>query len=323
MTNDNDNDNKPKKSNVIPLFKTQTGNSKKKTSATKITAVNSIKNSVINGGVKNVAIEENHYHGNAKPKRQKVEKRPPLTVEQGGITSGNKAIIKFFIDRWVEMKIVSGVSEEEKSSLYSQIYSKTFRKATSAGKLGVTNINEFPDCDFWKAETFLVQQIGITVRNSEDCRRHVNRENWLKQEIHRRFDELKINERDRRNYQLHHYGFDSLKYFTLEQLEKMYNAIMQPNHDFNVGVDYFDKNEEPTEAFSYPTMQKQRENVVAEWLTELQANDPTIDINNLPYKQETVLEILQTKSDLFDIKLATFAKFWKAQKLCKLKAPKK
>lgn len=302
--------------------KSQVGDSKKKTSATKITAVNSIKNSVINGDVKNVAVEENHYHGGAKPKRQKVEKRPPLTVEQGGITSDNRAKMKFLIDRWVEMKIISGVPKEEKSRLYSEIRCKTYKKAKSAGRLGVTNIDEFPDCDFWKSETFLVQQIGITTRNSEDCRRYVNRENWLKQEIHRRFDELKINERDRRNYQLHHYGFDSLKYFTLEQLEKIYNVIMQPNPDLNVGVDYFE-NEELPQCYSYPKMQNQREKVVAEWLTELQANDPTIDINNLPYTQEKVLKELQAKSDLFDLATTSFATFWKTQKLCKLKAPKK
>jgi hypothetical protein len=298
--------------------KSQIGDSTKTKTDTTTVANIEINDSQINGGnggVKIVGVENHNYPPGIKPKRQKVDKRQPLTVEQGGITSGNKAIMKFLIDRWVELKKIGGAT----SNLYPHIRNRTYERATSAGIKGVSNIDEFPDCDFRKAETFLNSQIVMVIKSSVAVQEHVKEENRLKSEIQDRFKQFGTSEQVRRNYQMHHHGFASLKYFNMENLKKIHNAIMQPNPDLNVDVDYFE-NEELPQAYSYPKMQKQREKAISEWLTEQQANNPMLDTNCLPYTQKEMLEILQAKyPDLFKLSTSSFGKVWGSQKLCKLK----
>lgn len=319
MTNDNDDKNQPKKSNILrPSFggKSQVGDSKKKTSKAKITAANVIENSVINGNVKAVGVENNHYHAPAK----NYPKPPPM---DNRITAGHRAELHALVDDLVALQHIIEPSKTL-DKLYKLAWVRAKSQAQSEGDCGVRKIEYFPDCDFEIAKHYLQLRIRI-LKNHESI--WTENKSWRKERleaIHARCENMRISNEQRKIYQLARFGKESLRDFTNEELQKMFVYTFSENPSFNPDFirkksnESIDNHEHETE-----TKQSKRERILSEWLKKLQANVPTIDINNLPYTQEKVLKELRAKSALFNLAPTSFAAFWKAQKLCKLKAPKK
>lgn len=319
MTNDNDDDNQPKKSNVIHRDfggKSQIGDSKKKTSTAKITAANLIKNSVINGNVKAVGVENNHYHAPAK----NYPKLPPM---DNRITVGHRAELHALVDDLVALQHMIEPSKTL-DKLYKLAWVRAKSQAQSEGDCGVRKIEYFPDCDFEIAKHYLQLRIRI-LKNHEST--WTENKSWRKERleaIHARCENMQISNDQRKAYQLARFGKESLRDFTNQELQQMFVYTFGRNPSFNPA---FIRNEcgdfEAETSVKPDDKQSQRECVLSESLTELQANDPTIDINNLPYTQRKMREILQAKNfDLFNLAVSSFTKFWSRQKLCILNPPK-
>lgn len=68
------------------------------------------------------------------------------------------------------------------------------------------------------------------------------------------------------------------------------------------------------------TTQQQREQVLNALLNELQTKQPSLNLQLLPFNRSDMLKMLADKSELFEgLSDSQFDKFFKAQKLCKLR----
>lgn len=299
--------------------KSQVGDSKKKTSATKITAVNSIKNSVINGNVKAVGVENNHYHAPAK----KYPKLPPM---DNRITAGHRAELHALVDDLVALQHIIEPSKAL-DKLYKLAWVRAKSQAQSEGDCGVRKIEYFPDCDFEIAKHYLQLRIRI-LKNHEST--WTENKSWRKERldaIHARCENMQIGNDQRKAYQLARFGKESLRDFTNQELQQMFVYTFGRNPSFNPSFIRNECGDFEAETIVKPDdKQSQRERVLSESLTELQANDPTINVKSLRFSKAEIRAMLERKDpDLFpkEMSASTFDSFWNRQNLCSLQRGKK
>ncbi len=68
-----------------------------------------------------------------------------------------------------------------------------------------------------------------------------------------------------------------------------------------------------------PTIQEQREHVLKNLLAELQTKQPDINLQSLPYSREDMFKMLESHELFYGLSVDAFEKFFKQQKLCKLR----
>lgn len=309
--------------NIIrPPFgsKSQIGDSKKKTSEIKSKSHSQraeFKDINANGDV-NLTVNQTIIDAG----KSKTENEPPLIAPEFRITKEHRDEINYLVNEFVDLYMIINKSATQKSAR-QMIYPQLKRQAQSVGNYANIELKYFPECDFEIAKHYVQLRIRILRNNESVWKESKNWRNDRLNAIHARCKNMEISDERRKIYQLARFGKESLRDFTNQELQQMFVYTFSENPSFN--PDFIrNKSNESSDNREPETDKKQiqRERVLSDWLNELQANDPTTDINNLPYTQEDMLKELQAKSDLFDLATTSFATFWKTQKLCKLK-PKK
>ncbi len=240
-----------------------------------------------------------------------INKRPrvkPLPVE-GALTEGHKAEFAALIKQWVDLAKPKFPRKTEQQ-LFSGIRARLNKKATSAGRFGVTSVHAYPECDFEKGKKFLKQEIAILYGSATVRKQAPNFINACMGAIHKRCKELGVSDETRKAYQLARFGKDSLANFNQMELEEMLQYVKQPNPSFGV------------ERVKAPDTQQNREKALAMLLGSLRVKHAWFAIPEpLPFDKVEIRQMLEDQDiRLFEVlSESQFNRFWSTQKLCKLK----
>lgn len=238
--------------------------------------------------------------------RRPRNKPTPL---EGVITPGHKADLHVLVKAWLNLAVIRYPLRSQKS-LNGEIWKKLNGQAKSAGRNGVSSINEYPDCDFERGKKFLEQQIAILNGNATVRKKSPD---WSKQRIghiQARCKKLGIPDEIRKKYQKERFGKDSLADFNREQLEEMYQYVQQDSPSFD------------TKRVNAKNTQQQRENELDVLLRTLRVKNAWFSIPEpLPFDKAEMRRMLEDQAPrLFEgLSDSAFNGFWNKQKLCSLK----
>ena len=152
-----------------------------------------------------------------------INKLPPTESGLAGLSAGHRAELHDLVYRWAELKTI----QSNGGNFYGAGWKVAFKEATSAGEKGVSNLDEFPDCDFKKAKKELTRLINI-LKNTDAVIYEMNR---LKRVCHEKLPD-NLSEEKRITFQLNRFGKESMRNFELEQLQE-YERYLDNNPSFN------------------------------------------------------------------------------------------
>ncbi|OAI12635.1 hypothetical protein A1507_18805 [Methylomonas koyamae] len=228
------------------------------------------------------------------------------------LTPGHRAELKDLIDKWVNL---SGYLK--KPLTFSAAWSMLNRQAKSMGKVGVTTINHYPDCDFERGKKFIQQEIAKLNKKPTVKKNSPTWRNSQISAIQTRCKQMNIADEKRRGYMESRFGVgkNSLTKLTDTELQEFKDYVMNGSPKFD-----YKQPQAP--------MQQIREKALSSLIDEMEKaaidSGEYFNRESIPFKRETMLDKLQARDPgLFgDLAIASFKAFWNKQQICKLASGK-
>lgn len=230
---------------------------------------------------------------------------PPI---DNPLTPGHRAELKDLIDKWVNL---SGYLK--KPLAFSAAWSMLNRQAKSMGKVGVTTINHYPDCDFERGKKFIQQEIAKLNKKPTVKKNSPNWRNSQISAIQARCKQMNISDEKRRGYMEIRFGVgkNSLTKLTDTELQDFYAYVMSGSPKFTITQ-------------TKQSIQQLREKSLSVLVDELEQraidNGEHFDRQAIRTRREYIQGRLQDKDPgLFsDLSPSAFNSFWTRQQICKL-----
>lgn len=243
-----------------------------------------------------------------KVKKQKTD-IPPI---DNPLTPGHRAELKDLIDKLVNL---SGYLK--KPLAYSSAWSMLNRQAKSMGKVGVTTVNQYPDCDFERGKKFIQQQIAILNKKPTIKKNSPNVRNRQISDIQTRCKQLGIADNKRREVMENRFGEgkNSLTKLTDNELQEFYNYVFSSSPKFTIT--------QPKQSIQQ-LREKSLSGLVDEMERQAIDSGEYFDRQAIRTKRETIHERLQARDPGLFAELSTsaFNQFWTKQQVCKLASGK-